>query len=191
MGLGFHANLSETLFCNSFSTNFQGTQELCVKGSQWIGERNVVGASYVTDLNQGNHVRWVIDVFELGVWLHTWCAWSYHPQCRLYVSAFMGATCFSKFTWVFTLCSLEAKHSVKGIAEMTLKLTNDLHGALQLCVTSSHTRECTHWGWTYRSAFSRICYGLTVHADLFTGFPGCFWKCYRNVGHRCLYNCFE
>jgi hypothetical protein len=100
------------------------------------------------------------------------------------------ATCFSKFTWVFTLGSLEAKHSVKGIAEMTLKLTNDLHGALQLCVTSSHTRECTHWGWTYRSAFSRICYGLTVHVDLFTGFPGCFWKCYRNVGHRCLYNCF-
>jgi hypothetical protein len=42
---------------SSFSTNFQGTQELCVKGSQWIGERNVVGASYVTDLNQGNHVR--------------------------------------------------------------------------------------------------------------------------------------
>jgi hypothetical protein len=101
------------------------------------------------------------------------------------------ATCFSKFTWVFTLCSLEAKHSVKGIAEMTLKLTNDLHGALQLCVTSSHTRECTHWGWTYRSAFSRICYGLTLHADLLTGFPGCFWKCYRNVGHRCLYNCLE
>jgi hypothetical protein len=101
------------------------------------------------------------------------------------------ATCFSKFTWVFTLCSLEAKHSVKGIAEMTLKLTNDLHGALQLCATSSHTRECTHWGWTYRSAFSRICYGLTVHVDLLTGFPGCFWKCYRNVGHTCLYNCFE
>ncbi|CAK9271424.1 unnamed protein product [Sphagnum jensenii] len=98
---------------SSFSTNFQGTQELCVKGSQWIGERNVVGASYVTDLNQGNHV------------------------------------------------SLEAKHSVKGIAEMTLKLTNDLHGALQLCVTSSHTRECTHWGWTYRNGSSEEqCLGL-------------------------------
>jgi hypothetical protein len=59
-GLGwvsFHANLNETLFCNSFSTNFQGTQELCVKGSQWIGEKNVVGVSYGTDLNQGNHIR--------------------------------------------------------------------------------------------------------------------------------------
>jgi hypothetical protein len=71
------------------------------------------------------------------------------------------ATCFSKFTWVFTLCSLEAKHSVKGIAEMTLKLTNDLHGALQLCATSSHTRECTHWGWTYRNGSSEEqCLGL-------------------------------
>lgn len=91
----------------------------------------------------------------------------------------------------FSLCSLEAKHSVKGIAEMTLKLTNDLHGALQLCATSSHTRECTHWGWTYRSAFSRICYGLTVHVDLLTGFLVASGNATEMQNHTCLYNCFE
>jgi hypothetical protein len=56
-------------------------------------------------------------------------------------------------TWVFTLCSMEAKHSVKGSMETALKVTNDLHGALQLCVSSSHIRDCNRWGLTYRCAF--------------------------------------
>lgn len=56
-------------------------------------------------------------------------------------------------TWVFTLCSMEAKHSVKGSIETALKVTNDLHGALQLCVSSSHVRDCNRWGLTYRCAF--------------------------------------
>jgi hypothetical protein len=54
-------------------------------------------------------------------------------------------------TWVFTLCSMEAKHSVKGSMETALKVTNDLHGALQLCVSSSHIRDCNRWGLTYRN----------------------------------------
>jgi hypothetical protein len=56
-------------------------------------------------------------------------------------------------TWVFTLCSMEAKRSVKGSMETALKVTNDLHGALQLCVSSSHIRDCNRWGLTYRCAF--------------------------------------
>jgi hypothetical protein len=49
--------------------------------------------------------------------------------------------------------SMEAKHSVKGSMETALKVTNDLHGALQLCVSSSHIRDCNRWGLTYRCAF--------------------------------------
>ncbi|CAM6018113.1 unnamed protein product [Sphagnum balticum] len=88
---------------SSFITNFQGTQELCVKGLHRIGERNVLTMSYITDLSEGNQV------------------------------------------------SMEAKHSVKGSMETALKVTNDLHGALQLCVSSSHIRDCNRWGLTYRN----------------------------------------
>jgi hypothetical protein len=51
------ANISETLVWHSFITNFQGTQELCVKGLHQIGERNVLTMSYITDLSEGNQVR--------------------------------------------------------------------------------------------------------------------------------------
>lgn len=49
--------------CNSFTTDFRDSHEVCVKGQQRIGDRNTLGTSFTTNFDQSNHI-WYVPMME-------------------------------------------------------------------------------------------------------------------------------